>query len=1023
MLQIIRDPDLYRNPVGFMENYAGDEWREAGGKKPVFLFPTQTLLEYWEEQLLPAFGSWGGARFLLIDALVRDILEETRTGLAELTSGGSVLLLRLVADALARKGKTPYLAQASPTPGFYEALRREILLLKRAALEPSAFLNLVQSASPPLQELALVYAEYQQTLKRQHLADTEEKLRLATMEIVNASCWQKIGHLWVIGFTDFTPQQENFFHQISQLVKVTIVFDHSGAGRQGLPLPTWRRGALKEEVAGLHPPKKTETRTTLAYLQGALWAKEPAPAPVRADASIKLSTVKGGYRWELAALARTLQRLLAADPGLTPDQIGVVTPYPLDQVYQILSAAGLPLSAQMSTPLLEEPSAQALLQPFRVILSDFEWGEMTKFLRWGGLILEPQLYQLEPAASLPEWQAKLTNLYAADEEKKKLCQTLVDFLTQIPAQGSYAQYFQLGLAWLNQPYLLRNFLPQPKAAEPALHARFFQTSLLGRLRILLQKNLTLTAALAPQEVKLEDFYFTLEAILARELCPRPTSWVNGIRLLTPAEARGVNFRITCIVGLNEGLFPHLTAERWLLREETTQNWPLANVFPTNLQQLSRERLLFYYMIKTAREKLILSCCRTDEEGRPVNPCSFWHDVERLLPPGCVSQEEPEGQRMQLLLPPKPPVGINTKKTRHSWEEIRNEISQKIQAEEVRRRAGRSRNGFLGPGEAQLIQAKLGEAPISISALEEYATCPFAYFCRRWLRLKPLTVPEPVPSRLEEGSIAHGILNQFFKRHRGKVLSRNHFHEYANEIAALVERLYPAAPASPNQVQQNLLALGRENLTAILTRVIKEEISWQEQTGGRFTPRYLELGFGGMQKEADGASTPDPLTLETEDPSPDRPLLRLWGKIDRVDTASAGNFIVYDYKSGTPPTKTGIMKGKDLQLPLYLLAVSRLFLPAGHPVGASYYSLRQTHRLGGIWRQEALDFGVKVKGACTEEEWVKVLDNAVQSAVGLFDGIRRGHFPFAPPGECPSYCEFRTVCRQQIWGREGETHAE
>ncbi len=1012
MLRIIRDPNLYRNPVGFVENHVGADWGKAGKKRPVFLFPTQTLLEHWEEQLLPAFGSWSGVRFLLIDALVRDIIEETRTDLIELTAGGSILLLRLVVDALAREGKTPYLAQAHPTPGFYEALRREILLLKRTALDPPSFLELVRNASPPLQELALVFARYQQTLERQHLADTEEKLRLATMERGNASCWQKIEHLWVIGFTDFTPQQEEFLHKVSRLVKVTIVFDHCCAGR-GLPLPTLRRGSTKEELVDLRPQEGTEASSCLAYLQRALWAKEPIPAPTQADASINLRTVKGGRRIELAALATEIRRILATDPNLTPDQIGVITPYPVDEVYQIFSATGLPLTAQISAPLMDEPAAQALLQPFRVILSAFEWAEMIKFLRWGGIMPEPQLFQIDPAASLPEWQEALTNLYTAEEEKKDLCQALIGFLSQIPPQGSYEQYLQLGLTWLDQPFLLRNFLPQAETAKPALPARFLQTSLLGKLRSMLQKGLTLTASNATKEVSLEDFYFILRAILTRELYQRPTSWANGIRLLTPAEARGLNFRITFIAGLNEGLFPQLTAESWLLREEATQNWPVANLFPTNLQQLLRERLLFYYMINTAREKLILSCCRTDEEGRPLNPCSFWHDVARLLPPDCASHEHLEDQRAYLLLSSKPLTG----------EEIRKEIRQKVQAEKARRRAGRAGNGLLGRREAQLIQAKLREAPMSISALEEYGTCPFGYFCRRWLKIKPFTTPEIVPSRLEEGSIAHRILNEFFRRHRGEVLTGKNLNEYTKEIGDLVKRHYPQRKASPSRVEQNLLVLGRENLTVTLTRVIKEEIEWQEKTGGRFTPRYLELGFGGMQKEADGASTPNPLVLTAENSPPDRPLLRLWGKIDRVDTDGAGNFIVYDYKSGTPPTKTALIKGKYLQLPLYLLAVGRLFLPTGHPVGAAYYSLAQTHRLRGIWRQEALDFGVKIKGTCPEEEWAEVLENAARIAVGLFDGILQGHFPFAPPGECTHYCEFRSICRQQIWGREGETNAE
>jgi hypothetical protein len=1013
MLQIIRDPELYRNPVAFVKDCIGVEWRKPGAKKPVFLFPTQTLLEYWEEQLLPAFGSWGGARFLLMDALVRDILAETRPELTELSPGNSILLLRLVIDDLGREGKIPYLAQAFPAPGFYEDLRQEIILLKRAALDPPAFAQLVKDANQPLQELALVFGKYQETLKHHHLADPEEKIRLATIESQKAFCWQKIEQLWVIGFTDFTAQQEAFLKQISSLISVNIVFDHRIAAHKGLPLPTIRHGQKKAEIRKRYPQEGVKSGSTLAYLQQALWAKDPLPSEVKADTSVKLLKIKGGYRYELAAIACEIQRSLAADPTLTPDQIGIITAYPVDKVYQILSATGLPLTVQISTPLVDEPAAQALLQPFRVILADLEWAEMIKYLRWGGIIPGPKLYQIEPTTSLAGWQETLSNLYAEEEEKKNHVKSLLDLLAQIPTTGTYEQFFQLGLAWLDQPFLLNNFLPETKTAEPSLQARLLQTSFLGKLRRLIQKSLALVPTLPAKEISLHEFYLMLEAILTREQCPKPTSWANGIRLLSPAEARGVNFRLTFVAGLNEGLIPHLSVERWLLREETIQNWPADNLFPTNRQQLLRERLLFYYTINTAREKLILSCCQSNEEGKPVNPCSFWNDLERLLPPDCLIQADVESKGEDLLLNFRPAVS----------NALSDEIRQKIQTELARRRDGRSRNGLLGSQEARLLQAKISAAPMSISALEEYASCPFSYFCRRWLKVKPLTEPEIIPSRTEEGSIAHLVLSNFFRRYRGKVLIRNDFSKYTKEIRDLVERYYPPIKASSSGLQKNFLVLGKENLTTTLTRMLKEEIVWGEKTGSRFTPRYLELGFGGVEKEADGESTPYPLVLTTENQTPDQPVLRLWGKIDRVDTDGSDNFIVYDYKTGNAPAKAEIIKGKYLQLPLYLLAVSRLFLPAGQPVGATYYSLRQTYRLRGIWRREALDFGINIKGACAEEEWSVVLGNAEQVAVNLFVGILRGEFPFAPPGECPHYCEYRSICRQQIWGREGDEHAE
>lgn len=1013
MLQIIRHPDLYRDPVGAIRDLIGDEWPKSGDRRLVFIFSTQTLLEYWEEQLLPAFGSWGGVRFVLFDGFVRDLLQEIRPDLSDLTPGGSILLLRLAVAELAKEGRIPYLAKAFPAVGFYATLRQEISLLKRAGLDPVSFGHLVRTADQPLHELAAVYARYQQLLSERHLADGEEKYRQAVAESDKVLPWLQGKELLVIGFTDFTRQQEALLHNLSSQMKVTVVFDHGLADRHELIQPTLPSGEKTQEL--IYSPLKAgqeamEGRLLLAHLQQNLWAGPPGTDPPGSDGSVELLKVKGGSRHELVAVANEVKRLLAADPSLTPGDIAVVTPYPVDEVYRILTAFGLPVTAQISGSLVQEPAAQALLQPFRVILSAFEWAEMVKYLRWGGVYPPGQLYRVNPPATLAEWETTLTAIFADKEEQGACSKALLTFLARIPQKATYGQYFQLCLDWLDHPLLLDNFIPPSEGATPFLQARFVQTSFLGKLRSLVQKGLSLTASYAALEVQLADFYLTLEAMLSQEVTTKPTSWRSGIRVLTPTEARGLSFRVSFLVGLNEGVVPRLTPTGWLLREERVLDLPFASLLPTNREQLRRERLLFSYLLKTAREKLVLSCCQTNEEGEAVNPSSFWEDLIELLPGAQPIKEVETGSLIA------PFSSFNSAA-------LALEVDEKIRVALARQRAGRARNGYLGPSEAQLLRAKLSDKPFGISALEEYMTCPFLYFCRRWLRIDPLGEPEIIPSRLTEGSIAHLVLKEFFHRHRGEVLLRKSLDMYLTEIRNLVQKHYPQAEAKKSMLHHNLLVLGREHLISLLTRVVQEEVAWGEKTDGRFIPRYFELGFGGLLHDADASSTPQPLVLTAEDVPPDRPPLKIWGKIDRVDTDGAGNFIVYDYKTGTLPAQGEILSGKRLQLPLYLLAVSRLFLPEGRPVGAAYYSLQQANRLRGIWRAEAQVLGIGTRNILTDEEWTATLKNAVTAALQSYHAILQGAFPFCPPKLCPDYCEFWSICRQGIWGREDQDAAE
>ena len=176
------------------------------------------------------------------------------------------------------------------------------------------------------------------------MADGEEKFRLAVAESAVPPTGSGKNNSLVIGFTDFTRQQEVLLRKLGNRMPVTVVFDHGIADRQGLPLPTLAGGEKKAVNVSFpfQPPpapaaqaeETRENRRLLDYLQQNLWSRPPGPVPPHPDGSVELLKVKGGSRHELVAVANAIKRLLTADPTLSPEEIGVITPYPVDQVYQ-----------------------------------------------------------------------------------------------------------------------------------------------------------------------------------------------------------------------------------------------------------------------------------------------------------------------------------------------------------------------------------------------------------------------------------------------------------------------------------------------------------------------------------------------------------------------------------------------------------------------------------------------------------------------------------------------------------------
>lgn len=993
---------LYKEPKSSFEYWIGEKWKTLG-KSMVFLFPTQTLLEFWEEQLLSILGSWGGARFLLFDGLVREIIDETRPESTDLSLGTGSLILRMIAEELTTQGRIRYLSQAIDSPGLYPSILEELSLLKRGGINPQLFTKLVADDYQALKDLSLLYDAYQNFIEQHSLVDTEERIKLAIMDVTKSAGIRNIEHLLVLGFTDFTLQQELLLQKISKLLTVTIIFDHSASDRKGVFFPRLKRGKAEEEI--IIPIKQKKNRSLLDYLQSMLWIEKPALPPLNHDSSISLIKVKGGWRREILSIAQEIKNLLQINPSLSPDQIGVINLYSshLEEIYQIFKAFELPLATQIIKPLQGQPIARALLQPFKTVLANFSWREMIQFLRWGGIGTEKELYLIVPTPNLAGWKGELERVFSSKDQTLLKAKELLTILEKIPQEGKIKEYLEVCWRWIKHPLFLQSFLPQSDLSEPYLQERYFQTSLLGKIQGAIKEIEDSIFNFAEKEISLEEFLLILESVLGREKVQHPTSWENGIRLLTPENARGISFKITFFSGLNEGVFPRIKPEGWLIREKDVNQWTVDGFsLPRNIDQLAIERLLFYYVLNTPRERLILSYCQTDTEGQSLNPSSFLEDLLILIP-SLKSRATETGKEAFF---PRP----SEKKL-----DLKKEIKEKIALELIRGKGNSEVSGVLGKKEQEILEKKFSTHPVSVSVLEEYASCPFSFFCRRILKIETLEEPEILPTRLEEGSIYHVVLKEFFHNYRGKVLRSVCLERYLNEIRELVTDYYPVVDDSAPLLYRNFISLGREHLISQLEKMIKEEVEWVEKTDGRFTPQFLELGFGGVRKDADPNSIQHPLLVGEKVYGGKKFPLSIWGKIDRVDTDENGRFIIYDYKSGNPPPLKQINAGQLLQLPIYLLAVNRLFLPKGEPVGAAYYSLNKTNRLRGLWRKEALDFGIMIRGALDQDEWDEIITNSIEQAFNYYFGILQGDFSFCPQDQCPAYCEYRRICRRALWG--------
>ena len=255
----------------------------------------------------------------------------------------------------------------------------------------------------------------------------------------------------------------------------------------------------------------------------------------------------------------------------------------------------------------------------------------------------------------------------------------------------------------------------------------------------------------------------------------------GVRALDAMDARGHGFRAVVLLGLKEKMFPRQVLEDPLLRDaaRSALRHPAGYWIGRKTAGHEEERLLFYLVCASAREKLVLIYPRSDEAGKASVPSTYLRELCRaaaLPPPGehdarRVPRQPAERLRSTppgLLTPreasllaalqggsPDPALGAADERAAPLPEEL-----ARVDALNARGGAG-GHDGLTRPIAAEL--EKLKRSGLSPKAIDLYAACPFRFFAARVLNLgerEEASTRGELTSK-ERGRIYHAVLEKFY----------------------------------------------------------------------------------------------------------------------------------------------------------------------------------------------------------------------------------------------------------------------
>lgn len=787
--------------------------------------------------------------------------------------------------------------------------------------------------------------------------------------------------------------------------------------------------------------------TTLSRAQRLLFVPTGSSAPVEAvdDGSVALFSAPGEGR-ECIEVARRL--VDAAAGGMPYDQMAVVLRAP--QVYAshfetALRRAEVPAWFSRGTRR-PDPSGRALLALLACAGEDLSARRFAEYLSLGQVPAvetnaEPSSDRDIPRRSPWRWEALLNEaavIGGRDRWQRRLEGFRQELLTRAEAvaadepESPRADALRRRAALVEE--LLLFALPVLDAMAPWASAAATWRTWLDRLTALAhaalvqpQHVLEVLTELQPMadvgDVGLTEVSDVLRERLTHVTVPPPDDRYGCVFVGTPDDLRGRAFRLVCVPGLSERVFPQRSRQDPLLLD--TARAPLSPWLATDDRRVADERLRLHLAVGAATEQLVTSFASFDAaQSRPRVPSFYALDIQRACGgrlPGYErilrDAQQASGARLAWPAPSdasravdrlEHDLSVLQRHLRGADEDIRGRgrylfhghpslRRSLLMRHDRTRRVWTSSDGLVADATSltsvtgSLARHRLHERAYSVSALQRFSVCPYQFYLSTIVRLAPRDEAAPVTSMdpLTRGSMVHQILAEAMRAFE------------AQGWLPLSEAHLAEALATADRIVQDVAERHRDRLVPPIDRIWLDEVQairrdtreWvrrlpDDQRG--WTPAFVELGFDfGRGEGRDPSSVREDVVLDHG--------WRLHGIIDLVERGADDTWRITDYKTGRNRLQESVLinKGETLQPALYAMALERA---RGGRVVSSRLWFCTTD--GGYAQRE-----VPVDAARSGQARERALD--VLSTVDR--AVEVGFLPAAPKQDACMWCDFAPVC--------------
>jgi RecB family exonuclease len=820
-------------------------------------------------------------------------------------------ILRLIGGVISGSGASSYFSRIRTMPGLPRALRRAFKDLREARVAPG---QLAGSESSSVQELASLYAEYVRVLEGSGRAD-DASMYEAAAEALDAGPGA-LASAWVglYGLYDLAGTQRLFVEQLAQ----------------GRRLDAFVPGPYD---AGYSAPAR-ELYATLGCTPERVSTSEDAGAATAA-AGVEIVSVEDAAAERREVLRRVVA---AAEQGISLHEVAVVH---ADAGWrglfvESLEACGIPVAATVRRPTVATRLLSALLacvSPVSgppldraavvdlasacALLGRLDPGEVA---RWDRLSRDARV-----VAGADQWRVRLTASADRSPSRAVVVRGLLGFVDEVEAVREAARDNGTwdGLAGWLAGALGALGVPADDPVQSAVHR-------LARLS-------DIEARVTP-----ESFCTVARDALAEQAEQLGSLGRTGVAVVSPEQVRGLRFPLVLFGGLVEGLFPARPAPDPLLDDETRARLSETSGgrLTTTALRSAESDLLFALVCETATRSLVFLRARSrDGTGAPQLPSRHLvafsrHLVGERLAFSAVDEQGGVGGRVTRVAASPVPhpgwpgevPGVDQRDVDaaalmrlHELGERRlsdDYLAAVLGAGDAVRRIGALRSRLeprLTAWDGLVVVPGLAEAvfsrELSVSAVEDYVSCPFVFYARHVLRASAVQEPEEEyePAALDVGLLVHAVLERTFTRLSGA--PRYDLETALDLVGEAVDEVFALGELEGRTGYPLAWQGRRRRLAHDVREAVRTDPAWRDD----LRPALFEWSFGdghGPVVEVLGRR------------------LAFRGRVDRIDRDQTGARVrLLDYKTGRGEAeKKHLDAGEDVQLSVYRLAAAALSPP-------------------------------------------------------------------------------------------------